>query len=489
MPKTTATSVRELIIDLKNFRTVAQADEMQAVQAMISVSPDKFWALMESLIDDGYLPTENIIVLEDVSSTRQLLVKEGNRRIAALKLIHGYLPSEGIPISDRMLGKIAALSSEWKKENEQVPCTIYSADDAAVVDKIVTLTHGKGESAGRDHWTAVARARHNRDFNKTPEHALDLLEKYLAHGENINKQQAKRWAGDYSLSVLDEAIGRIAARLGAKSGRDLARDYPAISNKSALDDILRDIGIGIITFPTIRSQNDFLEVYLPHSSGQAPAISATPHGPQTSSTATTASAGGGSSSNNGSSTAAAQAANSSAGNSTATTAQPSVSTVRKMAAVAIGDPRVVMRTLKKFLPLGNDRQKVVTLRDEAKQLKLEKNPMAFCFLLRSMFEISAKAYCADHKVTGGPSYKKSNGDDKTLAVVLRDITNHLTQNNADATMVKVLHGAMTELGRSDGILSVTSMNQLVHNPSFSVKLGDIAALFGNIFPLLEAMNS
>jgi len=55
-------------------------------------------------------------------------------------------------------------------------------------------------------------------------------------------------------------------------------------------------------------------------------------------------------------------------------------------------------------------------------------------------------------------------------------------------MVKTLHGAMTEIGKSDGILSVTSMNQLVHNPSFSVLSGDICTLFGNIYPLLEAMN-
>jgi hypothetical protein len=55
-------------------------------------------------------------------------------------------------------------------------------------------------------------------------------------------------------------------------------------------------------------------------------------------------------------------------------------------------------------------------------------------------------------------------------------------------MEKVLHGAMAELGRSDGLLSVKSMNQLVHNPAFSVIPKDICTLFGNIYPLLEAMN-
>ena len=47
---------------------------------------------------------------------------------------------------------------------------------------------------------------------------------------------------------------------------------------------------------------------------------------------------------------------------------------------------------------------------------------------------------------------------------------------------------MVELGKPEGILSVTSMNQLVHNPTFSITSGDISSMFGNVFPLLFAMN-
>ena len=63
-----------------------------------------------------------------------------------------------------------------------------------------------------------------------------------------------------------------------------------------------------------------------------------------------------------------------------------------------------------------------------------------------------------------------------------------SSNNTNREFLKVLHGAMTELGRPEGILSVTSMNQLVHNPNFSVTTKDVSILFGNIYPLLEAMN-
>ena len=48
MPTTALLDVKSLILDLHNFRTVPQKDEVRAVHAMVSMSPDSFWALTES---------------------------------------------------------------------------------------------------------------------------------------------------------------------------------------------------------------------------------------------------------------------------------------------------------------------------------------------------------------------------------------------------------------------------------------------------------
>ena len=76
----------------------------------------------------------------------------------------------------------------------------------------------------------------------------------------------------------------------------------------------------------------------------------------------------------------------------------------------------------------------------------------------------------------------------TLQQQLNLVTNHLTANNSNKGMSKTLHGANSELAKSSGLLSVTSMNQLVHSPSFSIAPHDIFTLFNNVYPLLEAMN-
>ena len=56
MPTTDILEVKQLKLDLRNFRTVPQKDELCAIHAMVSVNPDSFWALTESLLADGYHP-------------------------------------------------------------------------------------------------------------------------------------------------------------------------------------------------------------------------------------------------------------------------------------------------------------------------------------------------------------------------------------------------------------------------------------------------
>jgi hypothetical protein len=435
-------------LDLGNFRTVHQLDEERAISALIGIEPEWFWALMESLLDDGYSPTENIIVLK---TEKQSVVKEGNRRIAALKLILGLQKSIEVP--DHIQERIKALSSQWKSQNATVPCAVYGKAESGQVDKLIARTHAKGQKAGRSDWPAVATARYAREQSNASEPGLDLLEKYLSAGKNLTAQQAERWAGEYPITVLNEAIQKIAAFLNLKSASDLVSVYPT-KYKRLLDQILHDIGLSQLGFKDIRAADPFVPYGL--------------SAPPSSTTATSTSSS----------------------SSTATGTQTKGSTgTAKAQAFASNDPRSVRQVLKQFKVRGNGRDKIVTLLNEIRKLKLEDTPHAFCFLLRSMFELSAKAYCVDQKKSGGPSMKSSNGKDKSLAKALSDIRTHLTSGGADAEKLKALHGAATELAKSDGLLSVTSMNQLVHHPSFSVTAPEISMLFHRVFPLLQEMNS
>jgi hypothetical protein len=485
MSSTTQLDIRKLSLDLKNFRTVPQKSEIDAIKAMISISPDRFFAVLESIIEEGYTPTENIIVLNDSGKN---IVKEGNRRIACLKLIQDqYKVNEfGIPTS--LLTKINALDVKWKKENSNVPCIVFEKSEEDKADRVVSLTHGKGEKANREKWSSVATARHNRDAKGTSEPALDLLEKYLSVGNNLTNQQKERWAGDYPVTVLYEAIRVIHSRLSYKTPAEFVTAYPKISNLSGIEDLLRDVGLEQLQFKTIRDPlKDFAVDYGispivivptptdPVPTPTTPVVNPTPGFPTSPTPSSTP-------------TIVPSPSPSPTPTPTPTPATTPVTTptTPTTPAYAINDPRRVAAILKKFNPKGN-RDKIVTLRDEIKCLDIKKNPIAFCFILRSMFEISAKGYCDDNAI---PTTKttKNGIQDKTLLELLKEVTNHLTNNNANKAVVKILHGALTELAKPTGLLSVTSMNNLVHNPSFSISASDICTLFGNVYPLLEYMN-
>ncbi|EMY60686.1 hypothetical protein [Leptospira terpstrae] len=450
MPKLKELSVDKLHLDLHNFRTVAQKTELQAVNSMISISPNKFWALLESLLDDGYIKTETIIVLE---KSGKYTIKEGNRRVAAIKIILSKYKKIEIP--DHLQTRIKELQKAWKKNNEVLPCTIYQESEIQQIEKLISLIHSKGEQAGRDQWTAVARARYARDVKKENELGLNLLESFLSNCKKLSPNQKESWSGDYHLTVLNDALRKLHTPMGYKSITELVKSYPK-KNRSILEKILIDIGTQQLGFKQIRNEEDFFGIkygiILPNISTTTTGQPTNPSTP------------------------------------IAIPAKPPTPEKPKPDTLSLTDPKNVTKILKSFHPKGKYREKVVTLLTELKNLNLEKHPHSFCFLLRSMFEISAKAYCIDHKAASGPAATKADGQDRNLVDILRDITNHLTNNKSDKAKTKELHGAMTELAKPDGILSVTSLNQLIHNPKFSITPSDISITFTNVFPLLEELN-
>jgi len=469
--------VEDLSLDLHNFRTVPQDNETAAVQAMIIISPGYFWGLMESLLADvGYLPTENIIVLDEETAPPKLTIKEGNRRIAVLKIAYGLLDADLLDVPQYLKDRITALSPAWKIANRTVPCAIFPKDESETVDKIVTLTHGKGDKASRDKWTAVATARHNRDVLNKKEPGLDILEKYVKEGDNLSDNQAALWLGDYPLSILDEAIKKIYARFSVANTVELANKYPVIPYLTEFNGILRDIGGGITTFKTIRYTDFATKAGVPK---------AVPASRSSGSTGTGVSndggAGGIGDDNNG------------AGEGTSGNTGGGIGgTGSGRSSKANTDPKSVTLTLKKLKISGEGRGKVVALRNEALLLDIEKSPIAFCFLLRSMFEISAKAYCDDQAAKpNAPKAKKADGDDRHLVNVLEDIYNFMVKlpnGKTDQAKERYLIGAFQNIKAPESVLSVTSMNQLVHNQNFAIRGVDISVMFHNIFPLLRAMN-
>jgi len=66
------------------------------------------------------------------------------------------------------------------------------------------------------------------------------------------------------------------------------------------------------------------------------------------------------------------------------------------------------------------------------------------------------------------SVTKSDGSDKFLEDVLRDITKAPDKKQDGQSYDQSATWSHAEIAKKEGFLSVTSMNQLVHNPRFTV---------------------
>jgi len=106
-----------------------------------------------------------------------------------------------------------------------------------------------------------------------------------------------------------------------------------------------------------------------------------------------------------------------------------------------------------------------------------------------MLEGNAKVQCRIRAIAGS-TVLKSKSEKKEVGSILSEVVQYMTTGKPKSDpLCKELHGAMTELGNSNGLLSVTSMNQLIHSTSFVVDETHICTVFSNIFPLLREMNT
>jgi len=342
------------------------------------------------------------------------------------------------------------------------------------VDDIVSLTHGKGEMASRDGWTSVATARHNRDAKGKVEPALDVLEKFLGESNLITGIQRESWSGDYHLTVLHELLRRLALEMNLSKVSDVAELYVKAQLSPNFNNLIFEIGQGAVGFNELRGIDEWAKILAQLGVASKPEKSTSEAGSGTQVSGPTKGQG--------------VAKVSAKGGS----AKSPASSASK--AMAVTDSRYLPTMLKKLVVYGNGREKIVALKDEASKLNVEKHPLSFCFTLRSMLELSARAYCTDNGIslTEHPKGKTSGKMDKKLIAILREAKDDILlklPKEDKAAITKELHGAFAELNLKESFLSVTTLNQLIHGATMMTSSGHISAVFANLLPLLQHLNA
>lgn len=277
MSRNATLSVRSLKLDLKNYRSLEQKNEKDAIKALYEAAPERFEALLISLAQKGYQALEAIGVLDE---GRKKIVLEGNRRISALKILLGIVKVESLQIK---LGREAKswvenIDDVWKAQNMKVPCVIYESEEEEALREIVRRTHGTDNKASRHPWESISKARERRDQQGNDEPALDLLENVLREGSHHSDEDGRKWMSNFKYTIFDESM-RHFAQIWDISINDLRDRYASsdlpIQAIDLIDKFVADVGNGKIQYKDIRAEG-FYGRYnltpLPPVAGRQPLI-------------------------------------------------------------------------------------------------------------------------------------------------------------------------------------------------------------------------
>lgn len=167
--------VDDLVVDEENPRFEAVSTEDDALFSILKdqslASGNKILNLARDIVAHG-LNASELLVVTPIDGTKTFLVREGNRRVTAIKL---SLHTDLIPSGFKDLAPLFAELSDAMQSHRSIEC--YVCDDKEEIRRLLALRHG-GESGGVGtvKWNSAQTARFSQQGNSQSARALSLID-------------------------------------------------------------------------------------------------------------------------------------------------------------------------------------------------------------------------------------------------------------------------------------------------------------------------
>ncbi|MGN8190913.1 hypothetical protein ACTJLD_33490 [Burkholderia sp. 22088] len=156
-------SVTQLDLDIANPRTNAEDNQTDALRSLLAVERDgeKVYELARDICEAGMLDPGDRLYVVPTDSRDRFVVLDGNRRLAALRLLSqpGLIEREAVGLSHSLRGRFKRLQSEFPNRwPTEVDVVIFDSREQA--NRFIRLRHtGENLGAGRSAWSALQIAR------------------------------------------------------------------------------------------------------------------------------------------------------------------------------------------------------------------------------------------------------------------------------------------------------------------------------------------
>jgi hypothetical protein len=188
--------IEQLVLDNDNPRITHADGQQQALQKVVRDQKTKLVRLAESIVEHGLSPIEKFMVLEVNPKPKRYIALEGNRRVAALRLLTNPAAMTGLDMPNGMQRPLERLADIFDKSKVE-PIEGYEVGSREEGRYWIELRHnGEDEGRGVVGWKPIVAAR----FRKK-EPAIQAFDTVMEHG-GFDEEEAENIRSGFSLTTL-----------------------------------------------------------------------------------------------------------------------------------------------------------------------------------------------------------------------------------------------------------------------------------------------
>ena len=203
-------TIDSLNLDLANPRIPGGAKNfLGALAAIVDDQKARLLTLAKSIVAEGMSPIDRVLVMRDPESG-ELVVLEGNRRVAALKLLANPRLLDQISIPAGIKRGFTKLAESFKLESVE-PIDCFEVEDRAAASSWIHLRHtGANGGKGVVDWSGLQASRF-----RGGDPALQALSLVTSYGGLTDEQRAQI-EERFPITTLDRLLSsrEVRQRLG-----------------------------------------------------------------------------------------------------------------------------------------------------------------------------------------------------------------------------------------------------------------------------------
>lgn len=412
--KTVDVEIEKLLLDEGNprFGKPLSQDDMLA---RFAAAP-KTQKLAAHIAKNGLNPLDSLAVVAAPGKAGRYIVKEGNRRLSAIKLLN----NQHLATEDRLVSKYRAIAKAAKKGAipERVTCVVFAKSSDA--EEWMLVKHGgQLDGAGTVEWDGIQKGRFNLRSGRNEQYgtAIGFLDEAIEN-QWIDEEDANEVNISSLARVLNDTTVQKDLRITVNVGQvtfGLAKDGPERLAKRLVSDWQKDSGLKVEEIYDQERRKAYaarLRAELDLEDGAAPA----------------------------------QGKKSKAKPDSKKSKGHGHSGARK---------GIAPRSFQISFPAGSER--VAAILGEMKRLDANKYPNASAVVFRTFFEISVHHYLKKH-------HQPINQTDMLRVLTERAIT-HLQAHHPNANDVKdAVKPVRAGLSAPHSLFGIQTFHDYVHHP-------------------------